>query len=327
MTAGFGTPSLATLLFRSNDLGASWHALTLPEPATACTISLDATDTQTVLLTDDQGGTFLSRDGGASWAPVPAPPGVPAPSATSPLYPVLVAGGRVYVEDYWTTDLHHWTRWYTGSGIPSPIAIDPWHPDTLYALLHACPGAPATPDWAAYGICRSDDGGQTWRFLLSVTHTPGPNPGLCVAPSNPNVLYAWGDVALGTTANTQRGLARSLDGGITWSVTMPGGDGLPAPPGDAACMGNMGIGLAMADDGTLYHQASAAAMPTGQHPIPPGVAVFQGGTWRQVAQYPVVNRELPTYGGPVLWLPQHVGPPLLIAFSRANVYVYHLLPR
>lgn len=329
LTAGFGTPSLAPLLFRSDDLGASWHALALPEPATACDINLDATDAHTVLLTDDQGGTFLSRDSGSSWAPVPAPPGVPAPSATSPLYSVLVAGGRVYVEDYWTTNLRHWTRWYAGSGVPSPIAIDPWHPDTLYALLHACPGAPSAPAAAAYGIygiCRSDDDGQNWRFLLSVTHTPGPNPGLCVAPDNSNVLYAWGDITLANATSTQRGLARSLDGGATWSPVMPSTDGLPATPADAACTGNTGLGLAMADDGTLYNQTTATETPPGQPPIPAGVAEFQGGAWHKVAPYPVVNRVLPTYGDPVLWLPQRAGPPLLLAFSRTNVYIYHLPP-
>lgn len=94
------------------------------------------------------------------------------------------------------------------------VHIDPGNPDVLYAssyqrrrhvwtLINGGPGS---------GVHKSTDAGKTWRKIEK--GLPGVDKGkigLCVAPANPEVLYA-----IVEAANGEGGVYRSSDRGETW---------------------------------------------------------------------------------------------------------------
>lgn len=94
------------------------------------------------------------------------------------------------------------------------VHIDPGNPDVLYAssyqrrrhvwtLINGGPGS---------GVHKSTDAGKTWRKIEK--GLPGVDKGkigLCVAPANPEVLYA-----IVEAANGEGGVFRSTDRGETW---------------------------------------------------------------------------------------------------------------
>jgi photosystem II stability/assembly factor-like uncharacterized protein len=95
------------------------------------------------------------------------------------------------------------------------IAVAPSDPNVLYVGsgegLHR-------PDLSVGdGVYRSVDGGRTWRHLGL---TDGQQiPDLAVDPKDPNRLFA---AVLGHpyAANAERGIFRSLDGGVTWQKVL-----------------------------------------------------------------------------------------------------------
>ncbi len=101
----------ARLLFRSQDGGESWRALTTPEPTSRCAIYPDPTVAGRIALVDDHDNAYLSSDAGDAWQAIPQPP----TAATYGSRFEAVVAGRVYVGADWTSDLHRWTRWFFGS--------------------------------------------------------------------------------------------------------------------------------------------------------------------------------------------------------------------
>jgi hypothetical protein len=101
----------------------------------------------------------------------------------------------------------------------SGLAIAPSQPQRVYL---------ATPS----GIFRSDDGAATWQQVnTSVMNVLAIDGGaMIVDPSNPNVVFAnaCGNPITG-------GVQKSIDGGVTWSVVLPGncGTGLTMDPGNS----------------------------------------------------------------------------------------------
>ena len=103
------------------------------------------------------------------------------------------------------------------------VVIDPKNPNIVYADLWAGRQGPwenGQWDGPESGLFKSTDGGNTWKRLL--TGLPTPKEGLgrigfCVAPSDPNRLYATVD------AGDRGGIYRSNDGGESWSEMNPDG--------------------------------------------------------------------------------------------------------
>ena len=95
------------------------------------------------------------------------------------------------------------------------VAIDPAHPDTVFAALWQT----RRPPWNTYppsygpgsGLWRSDDGGRSWKPAGGGLPTEGLGRiGIAYAPSKPGRMYALVDAKDG-------GMYRSDDGGVRWT--------------------------------------------------------------------------------------------------------------
>ena len=311
----------SSLLFRSRDGGVTWRALTAPEPAARCAIYPDPTMAGRLALVDDHGNTYLSSDAGDSWQALPPPPD----AATYGSRFEAVVAGRVYVGADWTRDLHTWTRWFFGSpaALTGAPVIDPLHPDTLYLIQQGCPGAPSTPAGAAEGVCRSNDGGHTWRYLLSTIPAPGPAPTVCLLPTQPETLFAWSSqLTLGGA--TLGSFARSEDGGATWATQGLPQEGQPPTFSPAASCSSqtdfygspLGGVDSVRDDGALY----TTVTPADGDSRPSGVIVYRNGAWSVAAPNPL--RANPYAPPAALWLPQSDGRYILLAVSESALYRY-----
>jgi photosystem II stability/assembly factor-like uncharacterized protein len=96
------------------------------------------------------------------------------------------------------------------------VSIDPKNPDVIYADLWAGRQGPwENGEWNGpqSGLFKSTDGGNTWKQLtkgLPTTAQGLERIGFCIAPSNPNRLYAT------VEAGNFGGIYRSDDAGESW---------------------------------------------------------------------------------------------------------------
>lgn len=341
-------PAVLHNLYRSDDSGRSWTAYALPEAAANCHLEVDPTDANALVLQDDKQHSYISRDGGQHWQPVPDPPnwqialGVPE---------MQIMAGRLYVGGYWTADLAHWTRWYPVAGEQSQVylQVNPQRPQTLYTAVSPgefrCTGTPSALQQLAFQstLCRSDDGGQHWQFLAVVTVAQGSNlPVFCLALNHPATLYAWGYTAQsGATANPGGAIA-STDGGKTWSrlpavldaensgYDLPcsadayaGQNAVRVDSDDAASESNQWLNFGLTADGAFYHVVDTAATRQGVH-MAAGVSLLTSTGWQEViAPYPPgLTTPATNYQLRVLLISPPAGLPVLLAFTDQNVYSY-----
>jgi photosystem II stability/assembly factor-like uncharacterized protein len=98
------------------------------------------------------------------------------------------------------------------------VVIDPKNPQIIYADMWAGRQGPwenGAFDGAESGLIKSTDGGKTWKKLSNGLPTAAQGLsriGFCVAPSNPNRLYATVEAP-----PQYGGIYRSDDGGENWS--------------------------------------------------------------------------------------------------------------
>ncbi len=97
------------------------------------------------------------------------------------------------------------------------VAIDPQHPNTIFADLWAARQGPwENGQWQGpgSGLYKSTDGGTTWRKItrgLPTAENGLGRIGFCIAASSPNRMYACVDATKGG------GVYKSDDGGESWS--------------------------------------------------------------------------------------------------------------
>ncbi len=192
-------------------------------------------------------GVYLSKDGGATWVNVglassraigriavhPADPGTAYVCALGNLW--LPGGDRGLFK---TTDAGaSWKRVLsaaapddarTGCG---DVAMDPAHPDTLWAVLYArqrtpwsfASGAGHTGGRDAGGIFRTTDGGATWTKLTKGLPGRTQRIGLDVFRKDPRIVYAvvqtdeGGEAPIRDSKSKRGGVFRSGDGGESWT--------------------------------------------------------------------------------------------------------------
>ena len=106
------------------------------------------------------------------------------------------------------------------------VAIDPQHPDTVYAALYARRRTPwsFTGNSDKGGIFRSGDGGASWKKLTQGLPPRTGRIGLSIFPKNPGILYATVESDFGGNGRDpfdnysgSGGLFRSEDHGATWT--------------------------------------------------------------------------------------------------------------
>ena len=182
-------------VYRSDDGGASWRNVGLPDSEHIGKILVDPRDSDTVWVASQgplwsaggQRGLYKTIDGGASWELV------------------LSAGGYTGVND---------------------VVMDPRDPDTLYAATHQrlrtvaalMDGGPES------GIHKTTDGGASWSELEGGLPAGDMGRiGLAISPQDPDVVYAAIELP-----QRSGGFYRTANGGASWekrSDVISGGTG------------------------------------------------------------------------------------------------------
>ena len=201
-------------------------------------------------------GVWRSDDGGASWwHPEWRPASIGGPTTPGALLPANVFD----------------------------IVIDPGNPDVVFAAANL--DARSQPN---DGVYRSVDGAVTWTkvhqfFPRGSTSPIGFVGSLCLAPGNPNLLFAAGQYSIG----------RSADGGSTWTdVTLPGSSVWVANvvAGPATQSGQRvyacGNGFWYSTDGGQTWKVDSGG------PAPGAVAIAGGASSRSLAIHPSDDRTV-----------------------------------
>lgn len=186
--------SVGNGVYKSTDGGDNWTNLGLNDSERISKILVDPANTNTVYVCatgklwsdSDQRGVYRTTDGGKTWAKV-------------------LKGANAS----------------TGC---SMISMDSRNPQTLYAGMWDFrrqgwtfrSGGDGPNAFSGSGFFKSTDGGTTWTELNEMTAKglppkPWGRIAMSVAPSKPNVVYAFIEAAI-----PKDGLYRSDDGGKTW---------------------------------------------------------------------------------------------------------------
>ena len=149
-------------------------------------LAVDPADSTHWLIGAAQGGVWETHDAGTTWAP------------RTDDQPSLAMGA---------------------------ITFAPSNPQIAYAGTGEMNGGDS---YAGAGLLKSTDGGSTWQLLATATFAQISFSRLRVSPANPNVLLA-------ATANDNNafdghsplappptGVCKSVDGGVTWTLTLGG---------------------------------------------------------------------------------------------------------
>ncbi|RME65169.1 MAG: hypothetical protein D6790_02240, partial [Caldilineae bacterium] len=242
---------------------------------------VDPRDSDVVYLGAAQGGVWKTTDGGDSWTPLTddQPSLAVGAIALDPKNPDIVYVGTGEptsgLDNYYgagilkSTDAGQtWTRLgadaFGGMGI-ARILVNPNDTKIVYAASSMTgTQGPAQPP---RGVFRSNDGGQTWKSLLSCSNCFGASD-LEMDPRNVNVLYAsfWG-----------YGVYKSTDGGDNWGQLL---QGLPDP--QQFRVGRVILTISPSNPSILY--ASYQVTVPGQYD---GALVFKttdgGASWTQIS--------------------------------------------
>ena len=177
--------SVGNGMYRSNNAGKTWNHLGLEDAQQISGISIDPKDENRIFIAvmghpygpNQERGVFSSIDGGRSWKK------------------------SLFINEN------------VGA---TQVLIDPSNPDIIYADMWEDRLAPwENGEWSGKesGLYKSTDGGKNWKKLtagLPTTEQGLGRIGFCIAPSNPNRLYATVD------ADKFGGIYRSDDGGNSW---------------------------------------------------------------------------------------------------------------
>lgn len=193
-------------IYRSADGGATWTQVLAGAVGTEVVFARDPASQQVLAYaalgshratgvsgnSDPDNGVYKSTDGGATWTRLPGSGANVLPTANA---------GRI------------------------EIAVAPSNPNTVYAGIQDSSSA----DFGSLlGFFKTTDGGQNWTRLAN---TPDYCTDQCwydhvvrVHPNNANVVYAGG--AASAANNQAIYLARSTDGGATWTSIVTGSNGV-----------------------------------------------------------------------------------------------------
>jgi photosystem II stability/assembly factor-like uncharacterized protein len=239
-------------IFKTTDGAANWSRVYSAATSggsgdSAVTIAVNPQDSNT-LYAGTANGIFKSIDGGASWSA--ANTGLP-----KPLFPASVYGPGCA----------------TGVCIRM-LAIDPWNPDTLYAVVSSLPGTSSR-------VFKSTDGGASWSDSSSGLFVTSDNPqdfsgyayvtSLVINPQDPNTLYA------AANAGSSGGLFKSMDGGASWTragLPRTGGAALAMDPRNPSTLYAWGTfnpsdGILKSTDGGATWSAANSGLPPGYDEI------------------------------------------------------------
>lgn len=224
------------------------------------------TDPNTILIGNEGNGIFKSTDGGAAWARdnaglyyyngstcfyaeiyqllyddadyskiYAATTGGPQPISRED------TGGFYYSADGGST----WARSISGLHNYAVVSVaqDPSNPNVLYIGMDNAPSSNDGTSNTGPNMYKSIDGGLTWTGL-TLPVTDNRITYIVTDPSNPNVIYCSGFNSETTDRNSSSnlGIAKSADGGATWTRINSGLTSLYGPS----------ISIAPSNPNTLY---------------------------------------------------------------------------
>jgi photosystem II stability/assembly factor-like uncharacterized protein len=206
-------------VFKSMDGGATWSRSSQGLKGNVVISLAVAPTSRSTVYAGTYRGLFVSRDGGATWAGTALNDPNVVSVAVDPRDARRVWAGTSNGL-YGSRDAGaHWS--YVVSDLIARVvdlALDPVHPDTLYAAIAGL------EDFGVDGIVRSTDAGKTWKLLtrgLEATYPWQDHVRLAVDPQSPNVVYAsfyeFPDPGIRPDATY-----RSTDGGAHWTATEGG---------------------------------------------------------------------------------------------------------
>ena len=228
--------------FRTSDAGVTWEHVYLTQgPLPIGNIEISPSDPAVLYIGTGEAngsatsgafpgnGVYRSADGGDTWTHVgladvqhigrviidPSDPDHVCVAATGILYGKN-AGRGIYRTFNGGTDWEQ-VLFVSDSTSAIDIAMDPAHPDTLFAATWDRIRYPNIRDYAGLssGLYRSTDGGDTWMRLETGGFPVSEEIGrIGVTVAQDGTVYA--SVAFGAIANEFMGLFRSDDSGDSW---------------------------------------------------------------------------------------------------------------
>ncbi|MBO6576931.1 MAG: hypothetical protein JJ896_15820 [Rhodothermales bacterium] len=159
----------------------------------------------------------------------------------------------------------------TDAGQLSAVVVHPTNPEVVYV---AALGSPFGPN-PERGVYKSIDGGSNWQHVLFVSENTGAVD-LELNPSNPEEVYAamwtarrypW---SIDSGSETENGIYKSTDGGLTWAQKSTG---LPEGP-----IGKIDFAVTPADPTRVYALVEAAPEVEGLYR-----SNDRGETWRLIS--------------------------------------------
>jgi photosystem II stability/assembly factor-like uncharacterized protein len=233
-------------VWKTDDAGRTWRPIFDQQPTQSVgAIAVAPSDPNTVYVASGEGllrpdlsvgnGIYRSRDGGRTWSHLGLSAGQQIaelavdPRDASRLFAAVL--GHPYGPNpergiYRSLDAGAtWQRvlYKDADTGGSAVAIDPLHPQTVYAGLWQARLGPWEDknqfNGTGGGLFKSSDGGDTWKPLTNGLPANLVQVNIAVAPSSPQRLY----VATGTTepgaytSGAGLGVFRSDDGGESWT--------------------------------------------------------------------------------------------------------------
>ncbi len=208
--------------YKTSDYGATWSNVTeggISHPW-ADELRVSPVDPQTVWEVADVGKLFVSKNGGSTWAMAFDPQngygfraGTVSALALAPSDPDIQYAVKSGFGIFKSTNGGWWWDFLQRSEVDYSysLAVHPTDPDTVFSGYVPKP----FQDWAM--LRRSQDGGDTWTTVLSVTHSTGITS-VTFDPQDPQRMYAGSG---GAAANGGGQIYHSLDGGGSWSPLNP----------------------------------------------------------------------------------------------------------
>ncbi len=247
-------------LYYSVDEGASWTEAGLDEPLVLCALAV----TENAVLVGTREGIFRSEDGGTTWEPG----GLPGrkvldveEDAQGELWAVAEPGETSRFGFYRSDD-----GGATWEEVASSLDIG--------QTLGSFPTLEIGPEGALfvsaqYGLFLSVDDGTTWTEAV-LDSSSGFNPTTDVAFAPDGALYVGATISL--SALGERGVYRSLDAGLTWSLAHAFEDyvfSVAVSADGTVFVGVQGGGLFRSPDGDVWEPGGLNALRRSVHFILP----------------------------------------------------------